>query len=409
MKICIASEIFWPQPEGGAEISARLGAEALAKTHDVCVMSLGHPSATQAPIGETLSSAGYRVLRVPFNNAYLPSPIRQQRPRFTKALWHIRNFLGSVRISDLVALLENEAPDVIYVQNAMRMQPALFTAAKRLAIPIVMHVRDYGLVCPRASMFRNGTNCRTQCWDCRILSAPARRAASNIDHAIAVSAFVGHRIASHSALGAIDWSVMHNTNTPRDAIRCSPPTTGTKPFTFGYLGAISREKGVHDLVDAFARLPAGEATLVIGGSGDPRTVRDLQIHTAGQKIEWLGHVSPNEVYARADMIVVPSLWHEPQSRVLVEAAVRGIPLLASDRGGNREAVAAHQLGWIYDPDAQDALLSLMAKAIHQRNDWSAATERLFPGLGQFKGTAEDSRYYERLQAILTRAVSGRSR
>ena len=395
MKICMASDIFWPRMEGGAEISARLGAEALAERHNVCVISLGHEDT-----GESVSDAGYRIVRIPFRNAYLPSPVRAERPAIQKMLWHLRNFLGAVRTSDLVALLRREAPDIIYIQNATRMQPALFNAARTLGIPVVQHVRDYGLLCPRASMFRNGRNCETQCWDCRILTAPSHRASAVASHAIAVSTFVSRRLQKHAALASAEWTIMHNTNTPRSGVRPTPIRHHTKPLTFGYLGAISREKGVHDLIDAFSRLDTGQAALIIGGRGDTQTVNELQRLTQGKSVEWLGHVAPETVYDRADIIVVPSIWHEPQSRVLVEAAGRGIPVIASDRGGNSEIVGVHQPGWIYDPGAPDALLSLMERAIRLKCERPGDLRQQFPGLGRFTGSAEDSRYYERLEALL---------
>lgn len=396
MKICMASDIFWPRMEGGAEISARLGAEALAKQHDVCVISLGHADA-----GESVSDAGYRIVRIPFRNAYLPSPVRHERPVMRKVLWHLRNGLGAVRTGDLVAVLRREAPDILYIQNATRMQPALFNAARKLNIPIVQHVRDYGLLCPRASMFRSGRNCERQCWDCRILSAPSRRAGADVTHAIAVSAFVSRRLQNHGALVSAEWSVMHNTNSPGNAVRSSPMRHHGKPLTFGYLGAISREKGISDLIDAFSRLET-EAALVIGGRGDPLIMSELQRRTQGKPVEWLGHVSPETLYDRADIIVVPSVWYEPQSRVLVEAAMWGLPVIASDRGGNRELVETHRTGWLYDPDAPDALLALMQRAMRHWSD-PAEAENPFPGLDRFAGTAEQSRYYERLEAVLERA------
>lgn len=42
------------------------------------------------------------------------------------------------------------------------------------------------------------------------------------------------------------------------------------------------------------------------------------------------------VYARTRALLLPSLWHESGARVIVEALINGIPVLASDTGGSAE-------------------------------------------------------------------------
>jgi glycosyltransferase involved in cell wall biosynthesis len=43
-------------------------------------------------------------------------------------------------------------------------------------------------------------------------------------------------------------------------------------------------------------------------------------------------------YARARLVLAPSQWEEAWGRVATEAHINGIPVLASDQGGLREAV-----------------------------------------------------------------------
>ncbi|HEX3047642.1 MAG TPA: glycosyltransferase, partial [Bacillota bacterium] len=45
----------------------------------------------------------------------------------------------------------------------------------------------------------------------------------------------------------------------------------------------------------------------------------------------------NKVYRKTRIMIVPSLWAEAKSRTIVEAMVHGIPVLASNVGGNPEA------------------------------------------------------------------------
>lgn len=57
------------------------------------------------------------------------------------------------------------------------------------------------------------------------------------------------------------------------------------------------------------------------------------------------HVLPHQfdmrpVFAATRVLLVPSLWHESGARVIAEAHVNGIPVIASDTGGSAELIGA---------------------------------------------------------------------
>ena len=54
--------------------------------------------------------------------------------------------------------------------------------------------------------------------------------------------------------------------------------------------------------------------------------------------------------ARATVLVFPSLWAEPLSRVLLEALALGAPMAAMDTGGTREIIEEGRSGLLV-PDA----------------------------------------------------------
>ena len=45
----------------------------------------------------------------------------------------------------------------------------------------------------------------------------------------------------------------------------------------------------------------------------------------------------DEIFAQTRILLTPSLWAEGKARIIVEAMLRGIPVLASNVGGNPEA------------------------------------------------------------------------
>ncbi len=408
MKICIVSQTFRPQNEGGAEISSHHAALNLSRNHDVCVLALGSDNDPEFPTGFQPTEAPYRIYRVAYHNSYLPGPKRPAVSLSSKALWHLKNAIGAVSELDLKKFFEMESFDLIYAQNSSRMQPALYNVAAQLDIPVCQHLRDYAPLCPKASMYRGGENCTKQCTSCKVLTARMRRASRSVKSVIAVSDFVRQRFIQQGMFPQADFSVLHNTNTARVNFNGDLLVRRPDPepeFTFGYLGALSVEKGVEIIIRAFCALPQGiPAKLLIAGRGHPdfvRKMKELGDNLARGRIEWLGHVPPETVYARSEVILVSSLWHEPQSRVLIESGTYSVPIFASQTGGSSEVVERYGLGWTYPANDVDRLAKLMTKAASAGSQaWRDGLNELFPNLGNFDGTAEGTEFYVRLEKIL---------
>ena len=409
MKICIVSQTFAPQEEGGAEISARLGAMELGQRHDVTVLALGKEGDAVAPPGETRLQGGIRVMRLAWNNSYLPLPRKSSAGFLRRASWHLRTAMGALCPEQLTQFLVKEKFDLIYAQNSAYMQPALFIAARTANIPICLHLRDYGLLCPKTSMFRNGDNCERPCLDCSILTRRMRDMSGASMTVIAVSDALRQRFLSNGVFQDANWHVMHNTNSTEnifDRSLVGRSKASAPVFTFGYLGAVSEEKGVSDLIRAFVSLAQSrDAKLIIAGRGRDRDVVKMKRLANGAAVEFKGFIRPEDVYREADVIVVPSRWHEPQSRILVEAPVYGVPVIGTTRGGSMEIIIDQQTGWAYDPDNPQTLTDLMAKALSiGQTTWWEKRDKIFPGIANFQGTAEQSGYYQRLEQILLKAA-----
>lgn len=416
MKICIVSQTFRPQNEGGAEISSHHAALNLARNHDVCVLALGRDGDPEFPTGFQRNEQPYRIYRVPYHNSYLPGPKRPAVSYPTKALWHLKNAIGAVSEQELEHFFKAENFDLIYAQNSSRMQPALYNVTGRMGIPVCQHIRDYALLCPKASMYKGGKNCTKQCLSCKLLSARTRRASRSVTSVIAVSDFVRQRFLKHGMFTQPEFNVLHNTNTARKNFNADLLVRRPDPereFTFGYLGALSVEKGVEVIIRAFGALPNNiPAKLLIAGRGHPEFVskmKGLGNRIAKGRIEWLGHVPPESVFSRSEAILLPSLWHEPQSRVLIEAATYGLPVFAAQTGGSTEVVDGYKTGWTYPPTDVSALTELMQKAAQNgAQSWRDLRDDLFTGLRDFDGTAEGTDFYRRLENVLSETLASKN-
>lgn len=394
MKVCVVSQVFAPQHEGGAEIVARRAAEYLSQIHDVRVFAL----ALAGDEGETLAENSlFPVQRIPYHNLYLPEVRNATSSIYSKFRWHVRNSFGGVRASDLRAALEQFAPDVIYAHNSTAFQPQLGSIAHQMGIPIVAHLHDYSYLCPRTTMYAKTNNCAAPCWKCRLLTTFWRSATqSSVTDAIAVSEFVRSRLQANNVMQGARWHVLPNVEPPQRLASWKRVSTGSEaPYTFGFLGALVPTKGIADLVQAFLSLPKGQARLLIGGRGAESFVSPLRELTAQSDVAWLGHVDANSLLARTDALVVPSLWHEPQALVVTEGVCRNLTVIGSDRGGTTEVLRDYPAGILYDPTQTDGLVAAMKQAMAQRRP------HVPPQIA--KAQEAWNTYFATLDQILTRA------
>ncbi|MCC6613370.1 MAG: glycosyltransferase family 4 protein [Anaerolineae bacterium] len=183
-----------------------------------------------------------------------------------------------------------------------------------------------------------------------------------------------------------------------------------------FVGRISPEKGVHVLIDAFARLaekhPRAELDLVGGISSvgyhyiipmsddpnvqalstfyHPVTKRDRYKGALDQlvpdhirdRIHFHGQI-PNsrleEYLRKATAFVFPSVWEEPFSIALIEGQASGVPVVATRAGGNLELMVDGETGLLVERNNADALADALERLIAD------------PALGERLGKAAQAR------------------
>ncbi len=139
------------------------------------------------------------------------------------------------------------------------------------------------------------------------------------------------------------------------------PPAGSGPLRLLFLGSMIPTKSPHSLVEAFASLPPGAATLHLAGPRpqldlDPGYARRLEARVAGlpgASIE--GAFAPGQVQSRldaADVLVVPSRWEENSPLVVREASAAGLRVVAARRGGIAELVPKARF---FEPNEPGAL------------------------------------------------------
>lgn len=109
-------------------------------------------------------------------------------------------------------------------------------------------------------------------------------------------------------------------------------------FVVGYVGRLKPAKGITDLIRAWARfraeVPSAEVALFVCGSGelDGHVRKYAATDSTCQPLGALSHVELGSLYARCDVVVVPS-HAEPWGLVVNEALAYGARVVATDRVG----------------------------------------------------------------------------
>ncbi len=132
-----------------------------------------------------------------------------------------------------------------------------------------------------------------------------------------------------------------------------------------YVGRLVEEKGVDQLLRVWASLPARHgAVLVIVGDGPLKPALEAQVEKSAilGSVRFTGHQADvAKFYAIADLFVLPSKT-EGMSNSLLEAMAVGLPVIASDAGGNKD-VLENQSGvlvnWHDIPECVGVLTTLL--------------------------------------------------
>lgn len=171
------------------------------------------------------------------------------------------------------------------------------------------------------------------------------------------------------------------------------------------VGAVSPVKGQDVLVSALAEVADLEWSCRCVGSVavDPAFAEGLRSRSRrvgiGGRLDLAGPHSPeelDEVYAHADLVIVPSRV-ETYGMVVTEALARGIPVIGSDVGGLPEALGTTASGarpgrlvpvgdaaalgaavrrWLTDPVWRNDLRQAARERSGTLGDWAEATSRL---------------------------------
>ncbi len=303
-------------------------------------------------------------------------------------------------------LLRRFRPDVVH---AHKLYPQLSVApiviAARAGVRVVQTLHDYELVSASATDARGGRvdhdEARAEYRALTTSLLPVRRLihAPRIDAYVSVSRLVSRVYRSHGIESTVIPNFIRNIDDAAER-RGFDDRKGIV-----YVGRLTEEKGIRDVVGLARALPSIPVTIV--GSGPLEG--EIQASAAAlPNLEVLGFLSPAElpnVLRRARLAVVPSRWQEPGPLVPLEAMAVGTPVIAYANGGLAEYVGDIGGGEVVPADLE-MLSRVCCKIIGDEALWSTLSAQALNGVSH---RHDPSSYADQLEKIYTKPAESSSR
>lgn len=198
-----------------------------------------------------------------------------------------------------------------------------------------------------------------------LVSSWAERAAvEQAERVIAVSAQMRADILAHFRVDPDRVVVIHN-GVDAEAFRRTERREALErhgvrsPYVL-FVGRISEQKGIFQLLDAAASLPEGIQLVLCASSPDtPELLGRLRAAVEGRPgVRWLNAMLPVpevvQLYSHTAAFVCPSVY-EPFGLINLEAMACGAPVVATRVGGIPEVVVDGETGWLVPPGDPQAL------------------------------------------------------
>ncbi len=354
----MVSDFYLPTIGGTERAIADLSQELRQRGHTVFIATLWQDG---LPFHEEID--GLAVYRLHGLAQRLPLLYTQPRKRYHPP------FSDPLVTRELASVIARERPDVVHGHSWALLSALPICRARRIATVLTIH--DYALLCPKKTMlYADARPCTTglslDCVRCapvmygrpRGLAVTAglalgRKGIADIGRFIAISS---HVAGAHTRPGLLDAARVDTVpNFVRDdVLRDTRPRRlpGLPDEYILFVGALGRHKGLHLLLDAYARL-ARDIPLVLMGPACPDTPAVLPAGVIA-----IGDCVHDDVIAAIDgcrFLVSPALWPEPFGLVLIEAMARGKAVVASRAGGPIEIVREGETGLLVPPGDTEAL------------------------------------------------------
>lgn len=379
--------------------------------HDAELFSMADPRA------EPTNYDRYFVSHIDFK---APSGWPQQAAKAAHAIYStearrkLRNMIRDFR------------PDVAHVRSIYHhLSPSILWELKAQGIPVLLHINDFKLLCPAYNLLSKGKVCE-RCrggtyWHMHTSRCyPGLAARSTlmteaylhrylgtyrkcVDLFLAPSQFVRDKFVEHG------WDPEQFRVLPHfQAVHPLPSSSPVGNGSLLYVGRLSGEKGVADLLYAMQRIP--QQRLILAGEGPEKpALQQLATELRLSNVEFVGQVGAAErdaLIAQSLFTIFPTHAYETLGKTILESYAGGRPVIATDLGSRRELVQHDETGLLYRcGDVNDLTLAIRKLA----SDPALAQKMGRAGWNLVRQNHTPESHYAKLAGLYEELVSTKSR
>ena len=287
----------------------------------------------------------------------------------TKALSVIYNKKNKKKMEEA---LDDFKPDIVHLNNFQRqLSASIIDPCVKRNIPIVFTAHDVQAICPAILMLDSNGNICEDCMHHKYNNCIKKKCIKNsklksilgayenryyyknniytnkIDYIITPSNFYKEKFLEDGfSKDKIEY--IHN------FVDINEYNIKTQDDGYAlYFGRLSREKGILNLINAFAKTKKGN--LYIAGTGPEldevkRIVKENKLEKRVKLLGFLNRKEMTEATRKARFIVIPSTWYENCPYSAIETQALGKPIIGANIGGIPELVKDKENGLIYKYD-----------------------------------------------------------
>ena len=274
-------------------------------------------------------------------------------------------------------------PDVVHVNNFKGLSLSVFSAAKRLNLPLVFTAHDYSLICPRANLLNgSGKICTVPSRLCKVYVKIQKYLVNNKPDVItAPSQFVIGKLK--------ETGLFEDVKTMKLPLGIElGDKKAEKDYDMIdvlYVGGLSRHKGVHILISAFKEIGSENIRLHIIGKGKDED-KFKRMAASDQRIIFHGFVPDEELitlYRKVNVSVVPSIWYETFGLVIIESFKHGTPVIGSKIGAYPDLIKNGYNGFLFETGNVEELKAILENLIEHPSELKRLEEGAFESVKKY--------------------------
>ena len=148
-------------------------------------------------------------------------------------------------------------------------------------------------------------------------------------------------------------------------------------FVYGFVGRITRDKGVNELLEAYKKLNDDSYLIMVGPSEVDETINQ-ELYTwasENEKTKFTGYTTVVEQYLSAmDCYILPS-YREGFGMGVVEAEAMGVPVIVTDIPGPTDAMIDNETGIVVQKADVESLYNAMISIREDKVRYFAMAEK----------------------------------